>query len=272
MSIIITCGNVRCEFPLADLCITLPQGYKGNVNIQEVPSVKDVIPIKEEVEVVEVESVIPPVTAVVVEPLRQSLRIRTPPLPVSPPSFRSPVVAYGLSPSPIPYCCPENSPHEIPEPFFLDSYDSSPIAPELQPLSLVEMAQECEYLVTESNPKKPFRVNKKTDRNIGNYISEGTLITHTITGGFTCVSMYHKEVSEKTHEIYDCFVIEECNAVPSFIGMSLTSLSGVCNTFAELLVHATEGNATKYNGWVHSSVLRNGKFIKLSKIRDEMTV
>ncbi len=282
MSIVITCGNVRCEFPISNaenLFVTLPSGYKGNLKIkQEEENVitldcDSIITIKEEADIVEVDSVVPPV--IVAQPVAQPLRIRTPPLPESPvlQSLRSPVVAYGLSPSPIPFACP-NSPHDIPELF-----DTASQIPELAPPSLVETAPVNQKTIRNRLiPGKTGRVNKKKDRNVGNYVEDGELITHSVsTGGHAnplhCVSVYHKQVNPKNGEIYDRFVIQECNDVPSLIGSAYYTLTEVCRTFSNELIKAGLRTAPKnatFNGWDNSRVMRGGKLVKLSKIRDEM--
>lgn len=290
MSIVITCGNVRCELPMADLKITLPEGYKGNVSVkQEKENVitldcASMITIKEEEEVSIVEPVVPVV--IVAQPLPQPhLRIRTPPLPESPVSFWNQVTAFGLSPSPIPYCCPDNSPHEIEEPLFLD-------APELHPPSLVETApvpapflnnkfakKYMKYSTTDRLfPGKTGRINKKKDRNVGNYVEDGELITHSVsTGGHAsalkCVSVYQKQVNANNGETYDTFMIQECEPVSSLIGQMFYTLTEVCRTFSNELVKAGLRTASKnatFNGWDNSRVMRGGKMTKLSKIRDEM--
>lgn len=265
MSIVIAYGTVRLELPIsnnAELSITLPNSFKGGLNIkQEKEHVitldcSSVITLKEEAEIVEVEPVVPPVAIANAEPLR----IRTPPLPMSP---ESPVVAYGLSPSPIPFVCPQDSPHD----FFETLLES---APELAPPSLVETAP--------VNPKgKTGRINKKKDRTVSNYVEDGELITHSVsTGGHAaplhCVSVYQKQINQKNGESYDCFMIQQCESVPSLIGSVYYTLTEVCRTFSNELVKAGLRNAPKnatFNGWDNSRVMRNGKMTKLSKIRDE---
>ncbi len=284
MSIVITCGNVRCELPVADLFVTLPSGYKGNLKIkQEEENVitldcDSIITIKEEDDIMIVEPFVPIVPPVIVaQPVSQPLRIRTPPLP------ESPVVAYGLSPSPIPFACP-NSPHDVPELFHLASpvpelFDTASQIPELAPPSLVETAPVNQKTISDRLiPGKTGRINKKKDRNVGNYVEDGELITHSVsTGGHAnplhCVSVYHKQVNPKNGETYDCFMIQECNDVPSLIGSVYYTLTEVCRTFSNELVKAGLRTAPKnatFNGWDNSRVMRGGKMMKLSKIRDEM--
>lgn len=284
MSIVITCGNVRCELPVADLFITLPSGYKGNLKIkQEEENVitldcDSIITIKEEDDIMIVEPfvpIVPPVITAVPIPQAQAqpLRIRTPPLPESPvlQSLRSPVVAYGLSPSPIPFACP-NSPHDIPELF-----DTASQIPELAPPSLVETAPVNQKTIRDRLiPGKTGRINKKKDRNLENYIAEGTEITHSVTGGprqsYTCISTYFKKYDYESQDVRDTFLIRRCEAVPSLIHRSFHSLTAVCKAFASALVDAgirPEDKNAAYNGWDNSRVMRNGKLVKLSKIRDE---
>jgi hypothetical protein len=274
MSIVITCGNVRCELPVADLFVTLPSGYKGNLKIkQEEENVitldcDSIITIKEEDDIMIVESIVPPV--IVAQPVPQPLRIRTPPLP------ESPVVAYGLSPSPIPFACP-NSPHDVPELFELSSQ-----IPELAPPSLVETApvnQKRKSKEKKANHPKENKVTRqKKDNDITKYVEEGEEITHQVSldglGHLAyCTSSYEMVKNHITGVSYPVFTVHSSNPHSKhFVDFPRhTSLTDICRTYATQLVldgHRKDYVSEPANGWAISSVMRNGKLVKLSKIRD----
>jgi hypothetical protein len=281
MSIVITCGNVRCELPVADLFVTLPSGYKGNLKIkQEEENVitldcDSIITIKEENDIMIEESIVPPVITAV--PLPQPLRIRTPPLPPSP------VTAYDLSPSPIPFACP-NSPHDVPELFELASPVSElfEMAPELAPPSLVETAPVNQKRKSKekkvNHPKENKVTRQKKDNDITKYVEEGEEITHQVSldgnGTFAyCTSSYKMKKNDLSGVSYPVYTIHSCHPAPQgLVGSSgYTSLTDICRTFATHLEHdkfRVEGLSSWSNGWTISSVMRNGKLVKLSKLRD----